>query len=140
MFNFKLNHFMSFLVGGVLTMAVISASSKPQPVEHPVSSEAYIGEVFAFAGSFCPRNFVSCDGKLLDIANNQALFAIIGNSYGGDGKTNFAVPNLKGRTPVGMTSRLGERLGDEFHAADDAKGAGVGMNYCICTAGIFPQQ
>ncbi|MCF6212153.1 MAG: phage tail protein, partial [Gammaproteobacteria bacterium] len=53
------------------------------------------------AGSYCPRGTVEAAGQLVAIAANQALFAVMGTAYGGDGRTNFGMPDLRGRTPVG---------------------------------------
>lgn len=59
--------------------------------------EAYIGTVMIFGGSFAPRNWAFCNGQLLSIAQYQALFSILGTTYGGDGRTTFALPDLQGR-------------------------------------------
>lgn len=69
--------------------------------------EGYIGQIILFAGTFEPLNWAYCDGRLLSISQNQALFAIIGTTYGGDGRTNFALPDLRGRVPVGTGNRPG---------------------------------
>lgn len=83
-------------------------------------SEPFLGEITIFAGSFSPRGWTSCSGQLLDIATNTALFALLGTTYGGDGRTTFALPDLRGRAVVGpgsgpaLTPRsLGERGGTE---------------------------
>lgn len=85
-------------------------------------SEAFIGEIRLFAGNFPPRGWAFCEGQLLPIAQNTALFSILGTTYGGDGKTNFALPNLQGRAPMGpgqgpgLTQRfLGESAGEVTH-------------------------
>ncbi len=59
--------------------------------------ESYLGEVRMFFGNFAPRGWAFCDGQILKIAQNNALFSIIGTIYGGDGRTTFALPNLKGK-------------------------------------------
>jgi len=81
-------------------------------------SEPFIAEIRIFAGNFAPRSWAFCDGQLLPIAQNTALFSLIGTTYGGDGRTTTALPNLQGRAPMhpgrgpGLTSRrLGERAG-----------------------------
>lgn len=61
----------------------------------------YLGEIRLFAGSYAPEGWALCNGQLLAIADNEALFSLIGVTYGGDGRTNFAVPNLQCRLPVG---------------------------------------
>lgn len=63
-------------------------------------AEPYLGEVRFFAFPTVPKGWASCDGQLLAINQNQALFSILGTTYGGDGRTNFALPNLQGRVPV----------------------------------------
>ncbi|NIF07572.1 phage tail protein [Chryseobacterium sp. Tr-659] len=63
--------------------------------------EEYIGIVKLFAGNFAPRGWMFCDGSLLSISRNSALFSILGTTYGGDGITTFALPNLKGRIALG---------------------------------------
>lgn len=83
-------------------------------------SEAYIGEVRLFAGNYAPESWALCDGRLLTIAEYDALFSLIGTTYGGDGQTTFALPDLRGRLPMGqgtgpgLTPRsMGEQLGTE---------------------------
>lgn len=82
--------------------------------------EPYVGEVRLFAGTFAPRNWAFCDGRLLPIGENEPLFALIGTTYGGDGQTTFALPDLRGRIPLGqgqgpgLSSRvLGQSFGSE---------------------------
>ena len=83
-------------------------------------SEPFIAEIRIFAGNFAPRGWAFCNGQLLPIAQNTALFSLIGTTYGGDGRTTTALPNLQGQAPMhagngpGLTSRrLGERGGSE---------------------------
>lgn len=83
-------------------------------------SEPFIAEIRIFAGNFAPRGWAFCNGQLLPIAQNTALFSLIGTTYGGDGRTTTGLPNLQGRAPMhpgsgpGLTSRrLGEQSGTE---------------------------
>lgn len=83
-------------------------------------SEPFIAEIRIFAGNFAPRGWAFCDGQLLPISNNTALFSLIGTTYGGDGRTTTALPNLQERVPMhpgrgpGLTARrLGEKVGVE---------------------------
>ena len=62
--------------------------------------DGYLGEIRMFAGDFVPRNWALCNGTLMSIAQNAALFSIIGTIYDGDGRTFFALPDLRGRTPI----------------------------------------
>ncbi|MGJ1448826.1 phage tail protein [Sphingobacterium spiritivorum] len=82
--------------------------------------EGYLGEVRTFAGNFAPAGWMFCAGTLLSISNYQALYAIIGTTYGGDGVTTFGVPDLRGRVPVGTGQGpaltnvvLGQKMGTE---------------------------
>lgn len=81
-------------------------------------ADQYIGEIRIFAGNFAPRGWALCNGQLMPIAQNTALFSLLGTRYGGDGKTTFALPNLQGRAAMhwgngpGLTERaLGENGG-----------------------------
>jgi microcystin-dependent protein len=65
-----------------------------------IMAEPYIGEIRAVAFNYAPRNWAMCDGQLLDINQNQSLYALIGNTYGGDGRSTFAMPDLRGRIPL----------------------------------------
>ena len=82
--------------------------------------DPFIGEIVLFAGNFAPRAWAFCDGQLLAISTHSALFSILGTTYGGDGRTTFALPDLRGRTPVhpghgpGLSNyNLGQRGGVE---------------------------
>ncbi|MEL7529951.1 MAG: tail fiber protein [Bacteroidota bacterium] len=82
--------------------------------------EPFIGQIIMFAGNFAPRGWALCDGQLLAISENSALFSILGTTYGGDGRTTFGLPDLRGRMPMhagsgpGRTPRsLGSTGGSE---------------------------
>jgi len=64
--------------------------------------DPFIGEVRMFGGTFAPLGWADCNGQLMSIAQNNALFALIGTTYGGDGQTTFALPDLRSRIPIGM--------------------------------------
>ncbi len=91
-------------------------------------SEPFLAEIRIFAGNFAPRGWAFCDGQLLPIAQNTALFSLIGTTYGGDGRTTTALPNLQGRAPMhpgrgpGLTARrLGEKVGAETVTLSEAQ-------------------
>src|ERR1700677_1019887 len=67
-----------------------------------MATQPYLGEIRAFSFNFNPRNWQPCNGQLLSIQQNQALFSILGTTYGGNGTTNFALPDLRGRAPIGV--------------------------------------
>ena len=88
--------------------------------EDDIWSEPTIGQVAMFAGNFAPRGWAFCDGQLLPVSQNTALFSILGTIYGGDGRTTFGLPDLRGRVAVhagngpGLSPvRLGQRFGHE---------------------------
>ena len=76
----------------------------------------FIGDICLFPYSFTPRGWIKCDGALLQIQQYDTLYALIGNKFGGDGRTNFGVPNLQGAEPI------------------------PDMSYYICVDGIFPSR
>ena len=78
--------------------------------------EPLLGQIMLFAGNFAPKGWAFCDGSLLRISQNTALFSILGTTYGGDGRTDFALPDLRSHAPVS------------------------GSNYIIAIQGIFPSR
>ncbi len=83
-------------------------------------SEPFVGEIRMFAGNFAPRGWAFCDGQLLAVTQNDALFSLLGTIYGGDGRTTFGLPDLRGRIPIhagfgpGLSPRkLGAKAGSE---------------------------
>ena len=91
-------------------------------------SEPFIGEIRMVGFNFAPRGWALCNGQLLSIASNNALFSLLGTYYGGDGRTTFALPNLQGRVPMhygsgaGLSPRLiGEAAGQESVSLTEAQ-------------------
>jgi len=82
--------------------------------------DPFTGEIRAFGFNFAPRGWAQCDGQLMQISQNQALFALIGTTYGGDGRATFALPDLR-------TSGI-------------PAGPGITVSYCIALQGIFPTR
>lgn len=80
-------------------------------------STPFLGQITIFAFNFAPKGWAMCNGQLLLISQNQALFSILGTTYGGNGQNNFALPDLRGRTPVyqGQGIIEGQRSGEENH-------------------------
>jgi len=116
-------------------------------------SSTFIGQIANFAGGFVPAGWTLAAGQLLSIAQNEALFSILGTTYGGDGITTFALPNLQGRVAVGANAS--HPLGTVFGEASTALTTGelppggapvtndqpsVSVEYLIATSGIFPSQ
>ena len=108
-------------------------------------SEPFIAEIRIFAGNFTPRGWALCDGQLLPISQNTALFSLIGTIYGGDGRTTTALPNLQGRAPMhpghgpGLTTRqVGQRGGTETETLTEAQlpSHNHGLQAALSRAGV----
>src|SRR3954454_13749443 len=80
-------------------------------------SEPFLSEIKIMSFNFAPKGWAMCNGQILPINQNQALFALLGTTYGGDGQTTFALPNLQGKTPIhfGNGHTLGETAGEQNH-------------------------
>jgi len=86
-------------------------------------AEPFLSEVRIMSFVFAPKGWALCNGQLLPINQNQALFSLLGTTFGGDGRVNFALPDLRGRTPihVGSGHTLGERGGEQAHTLSIAE-------------------
>ena len=86
-------------------------------------TEPFMGEVRMMSFNFAPKGWALCDGQLLPINQNQALYSLLGTTYGGDGRNNFALPDLRGRTPLhtGRGIVLGQKAGEETHILSKAE-------------------
>jgi microcystin-dependent protein len=80
-------------------------------------SEPFLAEIRLMSFNFAPRGWAMCNGQLLSINQNQALFSLLGTTYGGDGQVNFGLPDLRGRSPLHFDNgtSLGERAGESAH-------------------------
>lgn len=124
----------------------ISGTVLAVPATASAGSEPFIGELMLFGGNFCPRGFASAEGQLLPIAQNTALFSLLGTQYGGDGRTSFGLPDLRGRAPVGTGHQPG---GDSYRPGQKVLGSagtgtksisGLAMKWCIATQGLYPSR
>ncbi|XSG75245.1 phage tail protein [Herpetosiphon llansteffanensis] len=86
-------------------------------------AEPFLSEIRLFSFVFAPRGWALCNGQLLPINQNQALFSLLGTTYGGDGRVNFALPDLRGRIPLHMGGNftLGQRGGEQAHTLSIAE-------------------
>jgi microcystin-dependent protein len=117
-----------------------------------VGTSAFVGQIANFAGTFVPAGWAPANGQLLSIADNESLFKVIGTTYGGDGLTNFALPDLRGRIAIGADSAnpVGSQKGAESVTVTQSELPGAGqqplsddqpslaITYLIATNGIFP--
>lgn len=80
-------------------------------------SEPFVGEIRLFANNYAPRGWAACNGQTLPINGYQALYSLLGNVYGGNGTTEFALPDLRGRVPIHFSNNhpLGQKAGEEAH-------------------------
>src|SRR5215208_3426463 len=80
-------------------------------------AEPFLSEIRIMSFIFAPKGWALCNGQLMPINQNQALFSLLGTTYGGDGRVNFALPDLRGRSAIhtGSGHTLGEKAGQEFH-------------------------
>lgn len=130
--------------------------------------DAFIGTIIIFGGNFAPRDWAFCNGQLLQIQQYSALYSLIGDTYGGDGRTTFALPDLRGRVPMGYgqgkglgSIPLGLEIGHEVNTptivgmasesnegglpvvsknATDNHQPSLGVNYIICLNGLYPSR
>lgn len=90
-------------------------------------SEPFLAEIRIVGFTFAPRGWAFCDGQILTITQNQSLYSLLGTTYGGDGRTTFALPELRGRTPMHVgtgfesTYTLGQKAGEETHSVSVAE-------------------
>jgi microcystin-dependent protein len=105
-------------------------------------TEGYFGEIRLFAGDTVPENWLPCNGQLVQISGNQALYSVFGNAYGGDGRTNFALPDLRARIPVSADRNHGEKLRAASHSPQIRKEEQplLALSFCICMDGIYPSR
>lgn len=116
------------LVGLPLVFLALTRSETHAAPAAGLSVDPMIGEVQWVAFNFAPRGWAKCDGQLLPISSNSALFSLLGTTYGGDGRTTFGLPDLRGRAPLhegagpGLTPRqLGQRGGSEMETLTNAQ-------------------
>lgn len=106
--------------------------------------EAYAGEIRLFANPYAPRGWAFCDGRLLSPEEYPVLFALIGATYGGDGITTFALPDLRGSLPVGADNERvpgTRRQSTDIASGDDARTEPtLAVNYIICLQGVYPDH
>ncbi len=110
-------------VSAVALAASVAIGALLSPSQAPAqANDQYLGQMILVPYNFCPRGWSAADGQLLSIAQNSALFSLLGTIYGGDGRTTFGLPDLRGRAPIhfgsgpGLQTRnLGERGGAQTH-------------------------
>jgi len=116
--------------------------------------EPFLGQIQAFPYNYAPRGWAQCQGQIVSIAEHQSLFALLGTAYGGDGRTNFGLPDLRGRVPVGIGQApgipmyvLGEKGSIQTTLIDGGDGDSMNngqpflaINWCIAITGVWPKH
>ncbi len=114
--------FLGVLGGAALFSGFGKAFAQKKDPPTTLFSDPFIGSIVMFGGNFAPRGWAFCDGQLLPVSENPALFSLLGTNYGGDGRTTFGLPDLRGRVPIhdgggtgpGLSSyHLGQKGGTE---------------------------
>ncbi|WP_300378152.1 phage tail protein [Henriciella sp.] len=115
----------------LLTAALIGLGAAALAPAAEAGTDAYMGEIVTVGFQFCPRGTMEADGRLLPIDKNAALFSLLGSTYGGDGRTTFALPDLReeaNRNDPGDTM-AGETIPSYY-----------GVRHCVVTQGIYPSR
>ena len=126
----------------IISLGVALAGWAPQGIAQ--SSAAYIGNVFSTAANFCPRGTMKADGRILPIQNHQALYSILGTTYGGDGRTTFKLPDLRPAATSTTTSPINPPNPGSF--IDLGLNTGTSSNdrskltTCVVTDGVYPSR
>lgn len=152
-----------------LSILATTTAALAMPVQAH-ADDMMISQIFEMGSSFCPRGSVRLDGQLLAVNSNMALFSLLGTTYGGDGRTTFGIPDMRGRSPVhagrgpGLNDiRLGNKGGTEYSSVNPGGGNAqvndklftgankistsvsnrdpyMAITYCMATQGIFPSR
>jgi microcystin-dependent protein len=136
-----------------LTLAAMAAAIATSLSATPaaIAQEPFLGEVRLFGYNFCPRGWLEAEGQLLPISQYSALFSLYGTMYGGDGRSSFGLPDLRGRVPMGQgngpglpVAQLGQRDTGRPVTADSASSTRttptLTMRYCVALQGTYPSR
>ncbi|WP_304070451.1 phage tail protein [Maricaulis maris] len=128
------------LVAALASLTLPAAASAQEPM---------LGEIRAFGFNFCPRGWAAADGQIMPVSQYTALFSLYGTMYGGDGRSTFALPDLRGRTMVSQGSgpglapvQQGQRIGGQSAASGNgaATTPSLGVQYCVAMLGTYPSR
>ncbi len=104
-------------------------------------NQLYIGQICAFGFNYAPQGWAKCEGQLLQISQYSTLFALLGNTYGGDGRTHFALPDLRGTVGVGENQNLPIGLKKPILTGDQKSNISYqALNFCIALDGVYPPR
>lgn len=105
-----------------LLAAAIATATLAAPMPAYAGNDPFVGEIMLFSARYCPEDWVEADGRLLPVRGYDVLYTLLGNSYGGDGKTNFALPDLRKAIPAAATDQQKQ------------------LRYCIAMRGDYPRH
>ena len=132
------------LIAALVLAAPVAFSGAPAKADEP-----FLGEIRMFGFNFCPRNWAPADGRILQIVDYQALFSLLGTNYGGDGRTTFGLPDLRGRYPMAQgtgpglpDARIGTRAGGVYDGqpGKQVSAAYQVVNMCVALFGVYPSR
>jgi microcystin-dependent protein len=143
----------SSMVLVMVALAAVAVSLLGALPAEACSTEVFMGQICTFPFGFCPSGFVQASGQFLAVFENQALFSLLGNTYGGDGINSFALPDLRGRAAIGATPQTfgvtgGAASTNTVSSTRSASGVSVpttqlpslGLTYCIALQGVYPPR
>lgn len=137
------------LAAAILLAGIAATSASAQRAVQRVGNNAMLGEVRVFGSNFCPRGWAPTHGQILPISGNEALFSLLGVQFGGDARSTFALPDLRGRVILGeghgpglAPVSIGQRSGGTGVSAGTGSTTTptLGMTVCIATQGRFPSR
>lgn len=105
--------------------------------------DPYYGEIRMFAGSFAPEGWALCDGRLMNINTHVALYSVIGTQFGGDGVRTYALPDLRGRMPIGAGQGQGlpyYEVGQKVGGSGEGGTPGLAVTFILSLGGTFPAR
>jgi microcystin-dependent protein len=136
----------------ILALAIGVSASFAGTAPAAAQSEPFIGQIMMTGATFCPRDWADLEGQLLPIAPNTALFSLLGTTYGGDGRTNFGLPDMRGRAALGVGAGPGLRQAQQGaqggntpvrtarQRATSATTPTLVVRYCIALQGRYPSR
>ena len=124
----------------ILLAALFVALLSPTDTQAQGDGNPYIGEIIMFAGNFAPSGWAFCNGQILDIRDNNALYSILGTMYGGDGITTFGLPDLRGRAAIGTSKDITQGATTPQGSSGSDTAGGLSVRYIIALDGVYPPR
>ena len=129
-----------------ILVLMLTLFTSTMSTQNSFAQDCLIGEIRMFAGNFAPRGWGLCQGQLLPISQNSALFSILGTTYGGDGRPTFGLLDLRGHVPIGSGKGpgledvfLGQRKNTQGASGNNGPPS-LGLNFIICINGQYPSR